>query len=759
MTTSSSKTTLFHRLCQEQTLLAAWQLVKSKNAAGGLDGVSVAQYNENIGEHLAAIVSELRQGSWTPQPYLRVEIPKKNSEKRKLGLLTIKDKIIQQAILTLISPQFDRLFVNNSYGYRPQKGPVRAIHRTHNLCQMKKTQWVLRLDIDNYFDTIDHTILFQRLQPYVKDDEILRLIQLCVSMGNVTHKGHWVESSMGVPQGAILSPLLSNFYLHPFDQFILSRTPHYVRYADDFVVLLPSEEDAKQLLEQIISFLDTRLKLKLNEPLLLPKKEPFEFLGIQFLNGDIGLSGDKLNDLTERISTFHLDGTGNMSKESAKSYSGIKNYYGQLLPQPTLELLDTVLLNTLKQLVSTNHRQIPNKSFLIQWLAGIEFLSTDRLLHRKALQQEIVDTYLQAKGAKAVEEGKAKNQRIVAQRKIEYHRKEAEGAELIVNTPGAYVGMSGGTIVVRNKKEQLAKHPVGTLRHLTILSRGVSLSSNAISLCMENKIPIDFFDTKGKLTASILTPKYMDATHWLSQATLPEERRFPLAQKILYGKIKNQSNLIKYFGKYHDKNQPYLSESGIMATERLAALSNSIKQQVFSNNYRETLMAIESQAAVTYWEYIRVLLHDDGVDFDHREHQGATDLFNSLLNYGYALLYARVWQALLAARLNPTESVIHVKQAGKPTLVYDVVELFRAQAVDRIAVSMVQKHLPLEICNGKLSDNTRALLAKNILERFNRYEKYRGTEMQFHQVILRQAHEIAEFIENNTTYRPYISKW
>ena len=86
MTTSSSKTTFFHRLCQEQTLLAAWQFVKSKNAAGGLDGVSVAQYNENIGEHLAAIVSKLRQGSWTPQPYLRVEIPKKNAEKRKLGL-------------------------------------------------------------------------------------------------------------------------------------------------------------------------------------------------------------------------------------------------------------------------------------------------------------------------------------------------------------------------------------------------------------------------------------------------------------------------------------------------------------------------------------------------------------------------------------------------------------------------------------------------------------------------------------------------
>ena len=740
-------------------MLAAWQLVKSKNAAGGLDGVSVTQYNQNISEHLASIISELRQGSWTPHPYLRVEIPKKNSEKRKLGLLTIKDKIIQQAILTLISPQFDRLFVNNSYGYRPQKGPIHAIHRTRNLCQMKKTQWVLRLDIDNYFDTIDHSILFQRLQPYVKDDEILRLIQLCVSMGNVTHKGQWVESAMGVPQGAILSPLLSNFYLHPFDQFVLSRTPHYVRYADDFVVLLPTEEDAKNLLNQIITFLNSRLKLKLNEPLLLAKSDPFEFLGIQFLNGTIGLSNDKLSELTERISSFHLDGNGCLSRESAKSLSGIKNYYGQLLPQPTLELLDTVLLVTLRQLVTTQYKQIPNKSFLTQWLTEIEFLSADSQLHRKNIQQEIVDNYLQAKGTKAVEEGKAKNQRIITQRKIEYHRKEAEGAELIVNTPGAYVGMSGGTIVVRNKKELLAKHPVNTLKHLTILSRGVSLSSNAIDLCMEHRIPIDFFDTKGKLKASILTPRHIETSHWLAQATLPDEHRFILAQKILYGKIKNQTNLIKYFGKYHDKTIPSLSQSGIMATERLASLADRLKQLDYTVNYRETVMSIESQAAVTYWEYIRVLLHDDGIDFEQREHQGATDLFNSILNYGYALLYARVWQALLAVHLNPTESVIHVKQPGKPTLVYDVVELFRAQAVDRIAISMVQKHLPLEVCEGRLSDRTRALLAKHILERFCRYEKYRGTEMQFQQVILQQAQEIADYIENHTTYRPYLSKW
>ena len=750
---------LFDRLCNPDTLLAAWQLVKSKNAAGGVDGVSVRQYNEEIGEHLLEIISELRKGTWLPQPYLRVEIPKNKSEKRKLGLLIIKDKIIQQAILTLVSPQFDRMFVNNSYGYRSQKGPVKAVHRTAGLCCRKDSRWVLRLDIDDFFDTIDHAILFQRLQPYVRDEEVLRLIQLCVTMGNVTNKGKWSDNKKGVPQGAILSPLLSNFYLHPFDQFVLSRTDAYVRYADDFVVLCETKENATSLLEQISSFLNNRLLLNLNTPQIVEKTEPFEFLGIEFRNGDISLSDSKYRDLTQRISQFHLDETGAFSHESLKGYTGIKNYYGRLLPEPVLGQLDKVLMTRILAIVKEQHATIPNKSFLATWLQNIEFLSTAYTIDRKQHLQEVTAAYLQAKGNKSLQEGQAKNRKLIGRRKIEYHRKEAEGAELVVNTPGAYVGMEGGKIVVRDKKQTVAKHPISSLQHLTILSRGVSLSSNAIDLCVEHKVPIDFFDGKGHHKASILSPKYMETTHWLAQSAMTDEKRFQLAQKILYGKIKNQLNLIKYFNKYHAKNIESLSLSGDNAIGRLLAMSSQIRTIPFVSDYRESLMAIESQAAVTYWGYVRELLMDDDTSFEQREHQGATDLINALLNYGYALLYARVWQALLAARLNPAESVIHVAQAGKPTLVYDVVELFRAQAVDRIVISMVQKHLSLAVEGGRLTDTTRALLVKHVIERFRRYEKYRGTEMQFGDVIYRQALEIVEFIEDNKTYRPYISKW
>ena len=133
---------------------------------------------------------------------------------------------------------------------------------------------------------------------------------------------------------------------------------------------------------------------------------------------------------------------------------------------------------------------------------------------------------------------------------------------------------------------------------------------------------------------------------------------------------------------------------------------------------------------------------------------------NSMLNYGYAILYARVWQAVLKQKLNPSISVIHAPQTGKPTFVYDIVELFRAQAVDRVVISLIQKGEKLKMSQNRLDESTKKILTQNVLERLNRYEKYRGEEIQFMEIIRRQVREIAVFISGERiNYKPYIAKW
>lgn len=167
----------------------------------------------------------------------------------------------------------------------------------------------------------------------------------------------------------------------------------------------------------------------------------------------------------------------------------------------------------------------------------------------------------------------------------------------------------------------------------------------------------------------------------------------------------------------------------------------------------------EAQGAVYYWNYIRSLLSDDDIGFEKRVSKGATDLMNMMLNYGYAILYNRVWQAILGAKLNPFDSIIHCRQVGKPTFVYDMVEIFRAQVVDRVIITLIQKGIPLRIEKGLLDAETRKQVSQGVLERLNRYENYRGEELTLEDIIRRQMSEIARFIEKDVKYKPYIAKW
>lgn len=233
-----------------------------------------------------------------------------------------------------------------------------------------------------------------------------------------------------------------------------------------------------------------------------------------------------------------------------------------------------------------------------------------------------------------------------------------------------------------------------------------------------------------------------------------------LASAIIGSKLRNQFSLVKYFHKYHKTNNNAL----IGKYEELSTCIKDLKSFLKTNakddpGYLTKLLGFESQGAVKYWAYIRELLSDDNVNFEKRERKGATDLVNCMLNYGYSILYARVWQALLEAKLNPYESIIHVRQDGKPTFVYDVVEIFRSQVVDRVVVKLIQMGTELSVEKGLLSDETKKLLSREILERLNRYEKYRTDELTLGQIIRRQAKEIARWIDTGANYKPYISKW
>ena len=177
--------TQFSKLCQETTLYKAWNYVKSKGSAGGIDGVTIETFNKDKIRQIKIIQEELKNGTWKPQPYLQIAIPKRKdpSENRILGMAVVKDKIIQQAIRQVIEPRFERIFLSNSYAYRPGKGALKTIRYIVKQCDNNEYHYALRLDIDNFFDEIDHDILKKRLTAIGIEDEIIRLVKLMESIG------------------------------------------------------------------------------------------------------------------------------------------------------------------------------------------------------------------------------------------------------------------------------------------------------------------------------------------------------------------------------------------------------------------------------------------------------------------------------------------------------------------------------------------------------------------------------------------------
>lgn len=750
-------------ICQIPRLYLAWNMVKEKGSVGGVDGITILEFEKEKRKEIPRLAEELKAGTWKPQPYLEIEVAKtKNPDEiRKLGMTAIRDKIVQHAIKSVIEPRYEKIFLGNSYGYRPGKGATKAIRRVLAECHRPQYKYVLRLDIDNFFDTINHDILQKRLISTGTEAELVRLIMLSIKMGKVKQNSlEWVETEYGTPQGAVLSPLLSNLYLHSFDQFAVSKNVPFVRYADDFLFLTETREQAEEILTKTEAYLKEKLQLSLNQPPeIINLKEGFDFLGITIKDKTASIKEKKRADLTERIGTldFNIDG---FAPKSLRAWEGICNYYGKLLPQEDLEFFDSVLMKRLITVIHQNFQLFGSKSNLQFALNTFSFLSTQYQLKKKQFIAEIMAEFIGEKLKDKQATDAQKNKKLILERKREYRKLEAETSGLLINKPGMFLGLTSRGVTVSQKGKVVAQHHPDNLSQIVITGQGVSMSSNLISFCLSRKIPIDFFDHQGTHLGSIINSKYMQNTLWTKQAAADTLRRNTIALGIIEGKIKNQHALLKYFNKYHKSRYPQL----LLKIEMMEQVTEDFKSwkktaKITEEDFMQKLLGHEAQAAIRYWDYIRELFSDDHVHFEQREHQGARDLVNSMFNYGYAILYVRIWQALLAAKLNPFDSLIHAHREGKPTLVYDMIEIFRSQVVDRVVISLVQKGQNLEVRNGLLTDQTRQLLVKSVMERLARYEKYQGEEMKMEQIILKQTKLLAKAFEGTDKFKPYVAKW
>ena len=332
---------------------------------------------------------------------------------------------------------------------------------------------------------------------------------------------------------------------------------------------------------------------------------------------------------------------------------------------------------------------------------------------------------------------------------------------LLLSDFGTFCGKRHERLVVRKSDNTEEEFPLFRVQEIIVAKQGVTISSDLIDEAVQRGIKLTFIDGTGRPYAMLTSP-YLSApavTRRAQIAAFHDEIGVRLARTVVAGKLANQANLLKYFAKSMPETESGRRDKINGHAAAIHAVRHKARQAGAEkiDDCRDTLMGLEGAAGREYWAAIELLLGSE--TFKGREHRGATDAANAMLNYGYGILYSKIWAALLSAGLEPFAGFLHVDRPGKPSRVLDFVEEFRQPIVDRTVFVLLNRGAKIDMENGLLSADARRLTAKRILERLQSEAEYAGQKLQLNSIIQAQARRLALFFRGEKAYRCFRFKW
>jgi len=740
-----------------QDIQAAWQIVKAKATAGGIDLQDTGDFSTNADEYCKIISHKLSHKYYLPEAYLLIKIKKDNHEMRHIALATVSDKIVQVAIKNKIEAKIEKDFADNSYAYRTGKGARKAINRVRHIIN-QNNNWVAKCDIDNFFDNIDHDLLFQKLRKYVSDSYYLELISMFIKMGYVGKDRHWTDRSKGTPQGAVLSPLLSNLYLNELDHFVIQNKIGYVRYADDFIILAKSKKTAETSLDTVMQYIRRKLKLELNkESFVRHTEQGFKFLGLWITKDGLSVSPEKINKIKNKINVAfqHSD----FPEKYHQSLTGINRYYGLLIPQhylfPVEDMIDKIWINKIRKIKNLRSRKAVTKQ--LEHLKYLTDAYNRRLdYHKKRLARIIFEQIRQPKIIDA--------EKAVRKRKKQYENISSQNNHIHIGGYGKRIGLSKKHLTVKEKNKKTVKIPLSQIKTISISGKAIAVSTKLIRACVEHKISLDFVKNNGQSFAKLYKSDIVEQNFWQQQQQFMQTpAAFEVGKQIILAKIKNQERLIRYFSKYAKHTEKDIS---VELEDILKQLKHYQRQttglQVNDlTEHRKQLIQIEARSGSVYWHWVRMMI-DEETEFESRQYQGAVDLVNSMLNYGYAVLYRQIWTSVLQQGLYPGFSFIHTPSKKKGTLIFDLIEPFRQTVVDHAVISLINRKTKLEVDKkGLLTETTKQKLIKAVNKRLIKHDYYMKERLRIFDIIHKQSLYLKQYISGEKPkFKAYtIYKW
>ena len=690
----------------DNNLLQVWYKVRANQGCAGIDHVGIQDFERKLFSKLALLKDEVIYDTYRPLPLFRVHVPKKSGGFRALSIPAVRDRVLHTAVAIILTPVFEAEFEDCSYAYRQGRSVDMAIRRIEQL-RDQGFSWVVDADIHSYFDEIDHHRLLGLVEELVTDPAILHLIRLWLKAVVVDGKSRFTLNK-GVPQGSPLSPLLANLYLDKLDEAMLGMDLRIIRFADDFLILCRNKKRAQKALEFTVEVLEA-LKLRINKDKsrLVNFTRGFRFLGVDFVRS-----------------------------------LAIKTKYPDLKPLA----VDTGTLAAIPVRLEADQTSVAEEPPLESSTAlGI------------ALSEAGIDAADFPEKPEPVMELEArpdgKRQEPVAE-----HDPLLRTLYLLAH--GTVLGKESERFTIKNQGTIVQRVLAIKVDQIMVFGN-TQITTQAMRFCLQEKIPIFLLSGHGRyygVVDGFDTDPVLLHRDQFARAAQPDFCLL-LARQFIRGKIANcRVILLRYRRR---RNLQPLADGAARLRELLNKLDDAVTL--------DQLRGYEGTAARTYFKTLSAVTDPDW-KFSKRTRQPPRDPVNSMLSYGYTLLFYNLYSLLRARGLNPQVGFLHPLRPGHPALVSDLIEEFRSIVVDTVVLNLVlnrritPSQFTVQASPGTpclLGPTARSLFIRTLEKKFNAplIHPRSGLHLDYRRCMEHQVQHLASVIQGHEqVYQPLVLK-
>jgi CRISPR-associated protein Cas1 len=636
-------------------------------------------------------------------------------------------------------------------------------------------------------------VLLELLSRQIGDQDLLSLIRHWLTV-DVLDFRELVPVISGVPQGESLSPLLANIYLDPLDKHFEHLGLDFVRFADDIIVLTRSQEEAQRALKVLENFLlnPLRLELKPAKTNYVSVVEGFDFLGFKIKKDSLEVKPKRFDDI-QAVLLRYIQVLGSASSTLDAQVSsitqinaiirGFRNYFALPDERPITEqmhFLDTRTEEIAHEYLPLEIRRDP------AWICRERFCLS-RKMEEIESEEEAQERKIKTGGGYPDEGHSMRNDPL---KNMDYPDNEQivqgkpsvtgddpddeepkegglngtvvqEGDRLYVLTHGGYLTISGQDLIIRKRKTEIHRRPLSELGLVFLQGIGMTMAVNLQLRLAQLDIPVVFAPPVGAPIA-VLNPISSPRSYLRSRQVLRRDDQDIIATglNMLASKVGNQAAILRYFSKYRKKTNPDIACQLIQASEEMRSFSNNIRSlDPGSASVRSVAMGLEGHAAAIYWRHLMKIIPQE-LDFNGRITKSASDAVNQCLNYIYGILYGEVWRAIVKAGLDPYFGLIHGSKRDQGSLVFDLIEEFRAPFCDRLVLGMLGRGFkPVIGIHGILKTRTRRQLAIAFSKQWLKKMGWRSHMVSPALILEKQAERLAKVFNYEGGYHPFKMRW